>query len=313
MKADGNITVTRDGQLVAGRVELDNAQGQTEQSMLAQKARFVPSTPLPLGKTLKLTVNGNVQSYAGVEMGNSFSQEFDIEQTVEQLVADSVVLVVYDQTETLTVQALPASVAAGKKVSVKILSDMIATADASELTLDSEGKAVLTLTGEANGTTAVVLQMVDDNSIQAVTVVKVRDEQGFICPMPEANYVDGIVVASGALVTLSCELPEAVIYYTLDGTCPCDSKTAMLYDGPITFSGDMILKAYAVAPGYADSEIAEYRYYLTSIIDTTIDKTVMLKKGVYDLQGRKLSDSILTKGRMKKGIYIINGEKVVVK
>ena len=87
----------------------------------------------------------------------------------------------------------------------------------------------------------------------------------------------------------------------------------MLYDGPITFSGDMILKAYAVAPGYADSEIAEYRYYLTSIIDTTIDKTVMLKKGVYDLQGRKLSDSILTKGRMKKGIYIINGEKVVVK
>ena len=313
LKADGNITVTRDGQLVAGRVELDNAQGQTEQSMLAQKARFVPSTPLPLGKTLKLTVNGNVQSYAGVEMGNSFSQEFDIEQTVEQLVADSVVLVVYDQTETLTVQALPASVAAGKKVSVKILSDMIATADASELTLDSEGKAVLTLTGEANGTTAVVLQMVDDNSIQAVTVVKVRDEEGFICPMPEANYVDGIVVASGALVTLSCELPEAVIYYTLDGTCPCDSKTAMLYDGPITFSGDMILKAYAVAPGYADSEIAEYRYYLTSIIDTTIDKTVMLKKGVYDLQGRKLSDSILTKGRMKKGIYIINGEKVVVK
>ena len=39
----------------------------------------------------------------------------------------------------------------------------------------------------------------------------------------------------------------------------------------------------------------------------------MVRKGVYDLQGRKLSDGTDVNVKMKKGIYIINGEKVVVR
>ena len=39
----------------------------------------------------------------------------------------------------------------------------------------------------------------------------------------------------------------------------------------------------------------------------------MKRKGIYDLQGRKLSDGTDVNVKMKKGIYIINGEKVVVR
>lgn len=307
------IFVAQGGKKVNGDIDTMIDDEDPMAKRLTNKARFLPATQLPVGQTLTLTVKRNVTSYAGVQMNQDFSQEFDIKADVLRLETDSVVHVIYDQQTELTIYALPASAAAGKKVRAKVLSDMIATADATELTFDAEGKAVLTLTGEASGTTAVVFQLLDDSSIEAVTIVMVRDEDGFICPMPEANYVDGIELTYGMLIELTCEVPEAVIYYTLDGTCPCDSKSAMRYEGPIALTGEMTLKAYAVAPGYADSDIAEYSFFLNAITETTINNEPMVRKGVYDLQGRKLSDGTDVNVKMKKGIYIINGEKVVVR
>ena len=307
------ILVSQGSKNVDGSLDTMTDSEQPTALPLTNKVRFVPGAPLSAGQTYTLTVKRNVMSYAGIQMYEDYKQNFNVKAGVEQLVADSVVHVVYDQPTALTIQAMPASAAAGKKVSAKVLSDMIATADATELTLDADGKAVLTLTGEANGTTAVVFQLLDDSGVEAVTVVMVRDEDGFICPMPEANYVDGIELTYGTLITLSCEVPEAVIYYTLDGTCPCDSKSAIRYEGPIALTGEMTLRAYAVAPGYADSDIAEYSFFLNAITETTINNEPMVRKGVYDLQGRKLSDGTDVNVKMKKGIYIINGEKVVVR
>ena len=307
------ILVSQGSKNVDGSLDTMTDSEQPTALPLTNKVRFVPGAPLSAGQTYTLTVKRNVMSYAGIQMYEDYKQNFNVKAGVEQIVADSVIHVIYDQPTALTIQALPASAAAGKKVSAKVLSDMIATADATELTLDADGKAVLTLTGEANGTTAVVFQLLDDSGVEAVTVVMVRDEDGFICPMPEANYVDGIELTYGTLITLSCEVPEAVIYYTLDGTCPCDSKSAIRYEGPIALTGEMTLKAYAVAPGYADSDIAEYSFFLNAITETTINNEPMVRKGVYDLQGRKLSDGTDVNVKMKKGIYIINGEKVVVR
>lgn len=307
------ILVSQGSKKVDGSLDTMTDSGQPTALPLTNKVRFVPGAPLSAGQTYTLTVKRNVTSYAGIQMYEDYKQNFNVKTGVEQIVADSVIHVVYDQPTTLTVQALPASAAAGKKVSAKVLSDMIATADATELTLDAEGKAVLTLTGEANGTTAVVFQLLDDSSVEAVTVVKVRDEDGFICPIPEANYVDGIELTYGTLIELSCEVPEAVIYYTLDGTCPCNSGSAMRYDGPIALNYNMTINAYAVAPGYVDSDVVEFNYYLTYINEVTTGGNTILREGIYDLQGRKLSSDSWKEGRMKKGIYIINGQKVVVK
>ena len=307
------IFVTQGGKKINGTIDTMIGNEDPMSTTFTNKARFVPTTALPVGQSLTLTVKHNVMSYAGVPMNQDFSQDFDIKADVVSLITDSIVYVVYDQPTALTIQAQPANIAAGKKVRVNVLSDMIASANATELTFDAQGKAVLTLTGEASGTTAVILQMVDDSSVEAVTVVKVRNEEDYVCPVPVANYVDGIELTYGTTISLSCELPEAVIYYTLDGTCPCDSKAAIRYDAPITINGDMTIKAYAVAPGYADSEVVEFNYYLTYINEVTTGGNPIVREGIYDLQGRKLSSDSWKEGRMKKGIYIINGQKVVVK
>lgn len=301
------IFISQGGKSVAGTIEVLNPDSTS--AHLTDGVRFVPTTQLPAGQTLTLTVSRNVTSYAGVHMEQDFTQDFDIVACVESLVSDSALHVIYDQTFPLTIQALPAAVAAGKKVSVKVLSDMIASADATELTLDDAGQATLNITGEAHGTTAVVLSMQDNSNVQTVTVLDVKDETDFTCPTPTTDYQPGQAYEEGIRISLICELPEAAIYYTLDGTCPCNSTTAKLYTEPITLEdGSMTLKAYAVAPGYMDSEIAEFIFYTTGIV-TLPETPRAIREGTYNILGQRIPDT----QRLGKGIYIINGKKVVVR
>ena len=252
-----NIHVTRQGNELPGTIELLNAE-QHDGVELASKVRFVPSEPLPVGQTLVLTVGGDVQSYAKVAMGDAFTQEFDIVQAVEKIVADSAVNVIYDQSTELTISALPAQAAADHKVKVRLLSDVVASISADELTLDADGKAALRITGEAHGTTGIILQMANDEDVQTLVMVNVKDESDFVCPLPTANYISGTQLYYGTAVELSSELPGATIYYTLDGSCPCEQD--MKYTQPIIVTADTYIKAIAVADGYTDSDIRELRY-----------------------------------------------------
>lgn len=71
---------------------------------------------------------------------------------------------------------------------------------------------------------------------------------------PEAGEV-----SSGTQITLTCDTPEAVIYYTLDGTDPIASESAV-YSTPITITSAVTLTAIAVAPGYEPSETLSAAY-----------------------------------------------------
>ena len=256
-----NIRVTRGGTVLSGTVELLETETEGKQQ-LASRVRFVPASPLPVGQTLMLTVGGQAESYAGVALGDDFQQEFDILQAVERLVADSLVNVVYNQASTITVSALPAATAAGKKVSVRLLSNIIATVSATELTLDANGKATLTLNGDMHGTTGLVMQLVDDPDVQTLTVVNVKDESDFITPMPRANYLTGTELYYGTPIELSCDLPDAAIYYTLDGTCPCEQESDKVfrYRQPFILDTSTTVKAMAVANGYAESDVKVLSY-----------------------------------------------------
>ena len=274
MKADllttDNIRIIRNGAALEGSIELLNTETERGKT-LASRLRFVPQQPLPTGQKLTLTVSGVLESYADVTLGEDFQQEFDIVPVVEQIVAPEQANVVYDTNYSVTISALPAAAAAGQKVSVRLLSDIIATILSStgealgsftELTLDQNGKAELKLSGDMHGTTGLVLQLVDAPEVQTLVVVNVKDESDFITPMPRANYLTDTELYHGTQIELSCELDNAAIYYTLDGSCPCtqESGSVFRYTQPITLTDDVTLKAMAVAEGYTESEVKVLSY-----------------------------------------------------
>lgn len=304
-----NISIIRNGAIVEGTVAAVEPHGLGEQDMIAQKVHFIPATSLPVGEKLTLTVNGDVESYAGVPMGDDFQQEFDIVQAVEQLVADSAVHVIYDEATAITILAIPAAAAVGKKASVQVISDMIASADKQELTFDAQGKATLTITGEAYGTTAAVVKMEEDEEVKATVVIEVKDNNDFVCPMPTANYQPSQSYQLGTLIELHCELPEATIYYTLDGTCPCaeTSPSVKKYEAPIPLTAELIIKAFAKAPGYADSDVAELKFMVDAI--QTIPVSYKVPTATYTLQGVKVNDS----QPLRKGLYIRGNKKIIVR
>ena len=127
--------------------------------------------------------------------------------------------------------------------------------------------------------------------------------------MPVANYSPGTELKAGTLIELSCELPEAVIYYTLDGSCPCTtgSSSVIKYEGPIALTDDLTIKAIAMAPGYADSDISEFAFVVTAISDIPV--TYKVPTSTYTLTGVKVNDT----DKLQKGIYIRNGRKIVIK
>jgi hypothetical protein len=130
--------------------------------------------------------------------------------------------------------------------------------------------------------------------------------------MPESNYAPSQAYPEGIEIELSCELPEATILYTLDGSCPCSTgNDVRTYSSPILLTSNLVIKAVASAPGYVDSDIVE----LSFKIDDGTGMVVVEKRHVtnnnatYTLSGVNVGK----RQNLPKGVYIRNGKKIVVK
>ena len=91
----------------------------------------------------------------------------------------------------------------------------------------------------------------------------VRNEAIPSCPAPAATpefSPPAGAYTSVQSVTISDSTPDAAIYYTTDLTKPTTSST--MYTGAISVSTTEIIRAIAVAAGYANSAIAEASYTL---------------------------------------------------
>ena len=256
-----NIRVMVGETAVEGTVELLNEEVSYEgnEEKYASKVRFNAAAPFDATE-ITLMVSNRVKSYAGIRMQDDFSQTFTIEPEVREIVCESDASVVYGNSGELTVQVLPAVASAGKTVKVKSSSSMILSTDVEELTLDSEGKASLTVNGELPGVAAITYS-VDGYDLSATTMVSVEQEQ-LIPDSPVASVASGSALLKGSSVTLSCPTSSAVIYYTTDGSCPCDAG-AMKYDGtPITISEATTLKIMAVGKNGDESQVITYTYTL---------------------------------------------------
>jgi len=258
-----HVFLTKNGQKVEGRIELLNREQAPDAIFAyASRLRFIPTQSLADGEQVMLTVKKGVESYARVQMESDYTQEFDVEKRVRQLVADSAYNLALGQQRTITIAAVPADAAVGRKVSVSSMASNIAQVGSSELTFDQNGEAQFSVSALLFGTTALRLQMQDDDEVEQLVMIGVKDSLAMMTRAPEASRLSGTEVYCGTKIRLTSQTTGATIWYTLDGSCPCDMKpeSVMRYEGPIEITGDVTIKAIAVAPDYTESTVATFTY-----------------------------------------------------
>lgn len=254
-------------------VELLNVETVSEEDATQYVSKVAIKTTKDLGMVdeVYVIVNNKVESYAGIQMAETYSQRLDVEKKVREIVADETYNIGYEHGQTITVGALPNDASKGKTLMVKAVSNLIASIEAENATvdangytllaLDENGQASLTINGELFGTTALSFKMLDSD-ISAQSIVNVVDPVK-LAQVKEAiaSRISGTSVYRGQTVTLSCETEGATIYYTTDGSCPCDEATRIKYDGkPIVINGDVSFKIMAVGINGSESEVKEYSY-----------------------------------------------------
>ena len=258
-----NIFLTHGGKKVSGKVIMLNEEMDLKGNKYASKARFVIDENIPVGEKVQFTVSHKVKSYADVMMANDFSQEFTIEHEISEIVADSLVRIIYGEEQSLIVTATPAEAAAGKTLQVASGTAMIATTDKEEYILDKNGQAEVKIKGLVPGST-VLLFSIKEYSASAMTYVEVVDPNKNLVAEPKASIASGSEVTKGQQIMLTCETPGAQIYYTLDGSCPCnDTPSRQTYNGPITIADNVtVIKAMAAAKDLGESDVATFTYHL---------------------------------------------------
>ena len=256
-----NVIVMADGKAVDGSIELvdeENGSNNAEQTY-ASKLRFNAAVPFDCNE-VSLVVKNQVRSYANIRMQNDFMQKFAVTKEVKSIECDSLVKVEYGQSGTIDIAVLPAAAAAGKEVEVSLSSNIILSANTTKYTLDANGHASISINGELPGLAAVTFKLAN-SELSATTLVSVVETSQQSVATPTANIATGTMVEIGTGITLSCKTQGATIYYTLDGSCPCDNTDARhVYDGtPIVINADTEIKAMAYLDG-EESEVATFFY-----------------------------------------------------
>ena len=157
---------------------------------------------------------------------------------------------------------------------------MILGVETEQVTIGNDGKVEVTVSGELPGTAALTFS-VEGTDKTAMTIANVEQIVIKTVAMPKANIASGTVVEKGTAVTLTCETEGATIYYTLDGSCPCDGTgSRKVYDGtPIVINETVTIKAMAVAPDMYESEVAEFVYIVddeSGIDDVTVNEQIQI-------------------------------------
>lgn len=306
-----NIIVMSGDKQVEGSIKLldEEVKCEGETETFASKLRFNAKTPFE-GSEVTLMINNRVKSYAGIRMQDDYSQSFAIEQEVRKIVCDSATVVGYGSADVISVSALPASASAGKTLRVHNSSTMILGTDVSSIELDENGKAEIPVIGELPGTAALTFT-IHGYDLSATSIISVEQIKYEKTSAPTSNIATGATVNKGTQIELSCKTEGATIYYTLDGSCPCDENgTRLIYDGtPIVINDNVTIKAMAVAPNMNESDVVEFIYAIdpTGIDNVTIDEQVE----IYPLPVREILN-VTAGGKMIKHIKITSVNGVVV-
>jgi hypothetical protein len=275
----GDIAVRQNNIVLQGTLELlDGEDG------LARTVRFLPSEKLT-AKNVQLTVPATAKSYAGSTLAAAYTATLEVQHTIEGLVVQDGAAVEIGQTGYVTVTAYPAVAVAGKTLGIELQSPILELADAT-VTFDDNGQALVPLRGLLPGVAEITFGVGD---LQARTAVEVKYHLYELCSRPVASVVSG-TVAEGTRVELYTATKGATIYYTTDGSCPCDEATRQRYTEPIVILSDVTIQAIAVLEGMTDSEVTTLTYTIgTGVTAPEVIETVEAEDFYYSLNGTRVT------------------------
>lgn len=291
----------------AGAIELID-----EEDGVAMKARFKAVERFGEDEVM-LIVSNRVMSYAGIRMQDDFTQVFtvggqrDPRMELRQVVCDSVIYVGYGEPALVTVTVLPIEGAAGQILKTTSQIPMIVGVETEEVVLDENGSAQIAIFGNLPGAANLTFS-VEECGLKGSTLVNVEETFFKTTAAPTASIALGVYVDKGTEIRLSCTTEDAVIYYTLDGSCPCeDTPARKVYDGtPIVINETTTITMMAAAKGYGESSVVEYTYFVgnpSGIVPATVRFNSDWR---YNLHGQRVDNTY-------KGIVITNGKKVFIK
>ena len=262
------LSVTTNGNTITGSVEAENAEGSLDdpETEYASVFFFTFNEPMKSG-TVTVSAAGAENYAENTVQETAESKTATIEVKPTGIAVQETASVGCDGTVTLELRVEPPAAGANKTIRVASSTSYLFevkqnNATVTQVTTDEEGKATLTLSGKLPGAGQLTFSL-DGTSLTAATQVAVRDTTEVLsaCAEVTANPVPGSV-APGKEVTLQTETAGAVIYYTLNKTCPCDldNEARKEYTGPIEITEDTYIIAYAVKEGYEDSKTSHFSY-----------------------------------------------------
>lgn len=264
----GELSVTTNGNAITGSVEAENAEGSLDNPEIKYASVFF----FTFGESVEsgtVTVSAaGAENYAeNTVQETAENKTATIEVKPTGIAVQETASVGCDGTVTLQLRVEPPAAGANKTIQVASSTSYLFevkqnNATVTQVTTDEEGKATLTLSGKLPGVGQLTFSL-DGTSLTAATQVAVGDTTEVLsaCAEVTANPVPGSV-APGKEVTLQTETAGAVIYYTLNKTCPCDldNEARKEYTGPIEITEDTYIIAYAVKEGYEDSKTSHFSY-----------------------------------------------------
>ena len=253
----------------------------TENNICYSKVlRLIPNNKAKVGDTVSVTIDG-AKNYAGTSLSKYSSGSLTVVPRPAKIVLnyeDQIsVHMGEDPTPRVTVRVLDSdgNPISGLKILAVASSDFYASISPVNDITGEDGIATFAVEGLLPGTTKLTLS-VEDTSLRVsisllVTHKENRPERptakigeiSLTAASPKENFV---TVRSGETMTLSCGTDGAVIYYTTDGTCPCQNTASrMRYTDPITITENTKFRIAAYKDGMDYSE----RLNITVTVDDT--------------------------------------------
>lgn len=233
----------------------------------AKVLHIIPAEKAAVGDTVNITLSG-AKNYAGTA-AEDYTGKLTVETRPAELVLNYTAQVSVQINETpsprATVRVLDSegNPMPGLTVTATAEDAVYAIVTPSAET-DADGIAHFDVAGELPGETVLTFA-VDGTTLSVSLPLLVTNEENrpsrptavigdqvFNVDSPKENYVR---VQAGEQMVLNCDTEGAVIYYTTDGTCPCQNTASrMEYTGPVTLEANAYYRIAAYKDGQDYSE-----------------------------------------------------------